>query len=117
MCIRDSRSLVLGNAGKLHRKADVFEAVFLHQKDVYKRQVITPEMIRNLRMGRNAEQMKNCLLYTSSSYGGSTLTQQLIKNVSGDDSYKIQRKIQEILWAVSYTHLQTQKRGFETYEI
>lgn len=36
----------------------------------------------------------------SDSYGGSTITQQLIKNVTDKDEYSFQRKLQEIFWAL-----------------
>ena len=42
----------------------------------------------------------NYFLKFSGSYGGSTITQQLIKNVTQNDDYSFQRKIQEILWAL-----------------
>lgn len=42
----------------------------------------------------------NYFLKFSDSYGGSTITQQLIKNVTDRDDYSFQRKIQEIFWAL-----------------
>ncbi len=42
----------------------------------------------------------NYFLKFRDSYGGSTITQQLIKNVTDEDDYTFQRKIQEIFWAL-----------------
>ena len=42
----------------------------------------------------------NYFLKFSDSFGGSTITQQLIKNVTDKDEYSFQRKIQEIFWAL-----------------
>lgn len=42
----------------------------------------------------------NYFLKFDDSYGGSTITQQLIKNVTDEDDYSFQRKIQEIFWAL-----------------
>ncbi len=42
----------------------------------------------------------NYFLNFSDSYGGSTITQQLIKNVTDEDEYSFQRKLQEIFWAL-----------------
>ncbi len=50
-----------------------------------------------------------------SNFGGSTLTQQLIKNVTGEDSYKIQRKIQEIVWALDLEQKMEKEEILELY--
>ncbi len=42
----------------------------------------------------------NFFLGFDEKFGASTLTQQLIKNITGEDDYKIQRKVQEIFWAL-----------------
>ena len=49
---------------------------------------------------RTATAGVNYFLKFNGSYGGSTITQQLIKNVTDKDDYSFQRKIQEIFWAI-----------------
>ena len=49
---------------------------------------------------RTASAGLNYFLKFNGSYGGSTITQQLIKNVTDKDEYSFQRKIQEIFWAI-----------------
>ena len=47
--------------------------------------------------------------------GGSTLTQQLIKNITGEDDITVQRKIQEILRALEFEKLYTKEQILELY--
>ena len=50
--------------------------------------------------GRSVSAGLNYFLKFNRSYGGSTITQQLIKNVTDENEYSFQRKIQEIFWAL-----------------
>lgn len=50
-----------------------------------------------------------------SSYGGSTITQQLIKNVTGDDDVTIQRKVKEIMSALELEKTMTKSEILELY--
>ncbi len=49
---------------------------------------------------RTASAGINYFLKFNKNYGGSTITQQLVKNVTDQDDYSFQRKIQEIFWAL-----------------
>lgn len=51
----------------------------------------------------------------SDSYGGSTITQQLIKNLTGDDDVKISRKIQEIRRALYLEKQYNKNQILEAY--
>ena len=50
---------------------------------------------------RTAAAMANQVLHLKSTFGGSTITQQLVKNATHDDDFTIQRKVQEILRALN----------------
>ncbi len=65
---------------------------------------------------RTASAIYNFFIPTSSNYGGgSTITQQLIKNVTGDNEATIQRKVQEIFRALSVEEKYTKEEILEMY--
>lgn len=64
---------------------------------------------------RTANAVLNFVASTGDKSGGSTITQQLIKNVSGDDETTIQRKVQEILRAISVTKQYSKQQVMEMY--
>lgn len=51
----------------------------------------------------------NFFLGFQDEFGASTITQQLIKNITGEDDYKIQRKVQEIFWAFDLENKKTKE--------
>lgn len=53
--------------------------------------------------------------FDESSYGGSTITQQLIKNVTGDNDATIQRKVEEILRALNLEKTMEKDQILELY--
>ncbi len=54
-------------------------------------------------------------VFGNSSYGGSTITQQLIKNVTGNNEATIQRKVQEILSALNLEKTKDKTEIIELY--
>ncbi len=57
----------------------------------------------------------NYFLNFREEFGGSTITQQLIKNVTEQDDYSFQRKIQEILWALDLETKMSKEEILEKY--
>ncbi|MBR7142972.1 MAG: PBP1A family penicillin-binding protein [Clostridia bacterium] len=57
----------------------------------------------------------NFVIPSRSSFGGSTITQQLIKNITGDNEVRIQRKIQEILRALNLEKEYDKSKILEIY--
>lgn len=53
--------------------------------------------------------------FDDTSYGGSTITQQLIKNVTGEDEATIQRKVEEILRALNLEKTMEKDQILELY--
>lgn len=64
---------------------------------------------------RTANAILNFFSSSGDGSGGSTITQQLIKNVSGDDDVTIQRKVQEILRAIDVTKKYSKEEVLEMY--
>ena len=57
----------------------------------------------------------NYVLRFDGSFGGSTITQQLIKNVTERDEYTLERKLQEILWALDLERKMSKEEILENY--
>ncbi len=57
----------------------------------------------------------NYFLNFREEFGGSTITQQLIKNITEEDDYSFQRKIQEILWALDLETKMSKEEILEKY--
>ena len=64
---------------------------------------------------RTAGAVLNFLAPSGTSYGGSTITQQLIKNLSGDDDFSVKRKIKEIKRALELEKNVSKKDILEAY--
>lgn len=57
----------------------------------------------------------NYIFKFQKSFGASTITQQLVKNVTGNDSYSVKRKLQEIFYAHSLENQLEKKDILELY--
>ena len=55
------------------------------------------------------------LHFYDTAQGGSTITQQVVKNITGDDAVRIQRKVREIFRAINMEKKYTKAQIFECY--
>ncbi len=62
-----------------------------------------------------AQAVVNFLLPTGKSAGGSTITQQLIKNVTGESDVTVQRKVEEIFRALNLEKVKSKEEILEAY--
>ncbi len=62
-----------------------------------------------------AQAVVNFLLPTGKSAGGSTITQQLIKNVTGESDVTVQRKVEEIFRALNLEKAKSKEEILEAY--
>jgi len=64
---------------------------------------------------RTAGAAANLFLHTSSTYGGSTITQQLLKNMTGDNDGTVNRKVREIFRALEFEKKYSKQEILELY--
>ncbi len=64
---------------------------------------------------RTAYAMLNQIFHFKNTFGASTITQQLIKNISGDNEITFERKLKEILRAQNIEKNHTKEEIFELY--
>lgn len=71
---------------------------------------------KGVSLARTAKAAANYLLGSrGGSFGGSTITQQVVKNVSGDSEYTVRRKISEILRAYHMEQMHSKEEILEVY--
>ena len=64
---------------------------------------------------RTGEAALNYFLHGDGRFGASTVTQQLVKNLTGENDYSIHRKIQEMVWANDMENRCTKQEIMEKY--